>query len=254
VKKIRYIIYDFFKVPNIIDFISTQNLKIEWVVEAGCHDGSDTIRFLEIPSVRRIYAFEPDKIARQRAELKCATLIQNGAIVISPFALAKENRDLQVLGNAGEFGTGSTQITEISEGSFTGANLIQGRRLDETPVLESGEGLLWLDVEGSALDALEGGSAILKRFALIQVEVEFQDMWGRRKRNFDTVIRFLEGYGFSLIKAPVYPGLFGDLLFARNPEKKLPLQVRSWILKGILKTIHVYLYPITHKDEFKLVK
>jgi FkbM family methyltransferase len=249
-KKFRFVIYDFFRAPNIIDFISKHKISINWVVEAGCHDGSDTIKFLKVPSVRRIYAFEPDEIARMRAESNCAAPILNGEIVIYPFALANENRDFILLGNAGQYGTGSTQVIEIKEENLAGAKSIQGRRLDETLMPESGEGLLWLDVEGSALTALEGSRAVLNRFTLIQVEVEFQDMWGGRMRNFESVIRFLESFNFCLIKAPIYPGLFGDLLWRSNPERKHLLRIRSWILKKILILLHTYLYPFTHKKKF----
>jgi FkbM family methyltransferase len=250
-KRIRYSVYEVIKVPDIVGFILKNKIEVKWVIEAGCHDGSDTIRFLKIPSVLKIYAFEPDSVARQKALVNCSNNIESGEVEIFPFALVRVSQEYEVLGNAGELGTGSSQVVEKTNPSNHIEHIIQGKRLDEVLNPEYGDGLLWLDVEGGALEALEGAKSILNRFAIIQVEVEFQDMWGRRKRNFDSVIALLEYHGFTLLNAAIYPGLFGDLLFVRRTGATTQQRLRSVALKGILSLLHKGIYPVTHKNKFK---
>lgn len=250
-KKTRYAIYNLTNIPDLFKMIAKRKIHIEWVVEAGCHDGSDTIKFVSLPKIRKIYAFEPDSVARQAAESNCKQLILSNILTISPFALQNENSEYFVLSNGGAYGTGSSQVVDMNQNKDAHPTIVQGKRLDELIENESEYGLLWLDVEGSALEVLQGSQKILSKIKIIKVEVEFQDMWGRRKSNFESVINYLQINGFCLMYAPIYPGLFGDLLFLRKNDITRLNRCISFFLRKTILVLHKYLFRLTHKRKFE---
>ena len=62
--------YNAFSNPGLLAVAQKRLIDYQWVIEAGCHDGTDTLKFLEMPNVVKIYAFEPDEIAANKAEAK----------------------------------------------------------------------------------------------------------------------------------------------------------------------------------------
>ena len=46
--------------PDILVLVEQLNLKLDFVIEAGCHDGTDTERFIKHLKGAKNYAFEPD--------------------------------------------------------------------------------------------------------------------------------------------------------------------------------------------------
>jgi FkbM family methyltransferase len=244
--KLRFYIYKLSTSPGMLELAIKRGIHAEWIVEAGCHDGSDTLKFAAVDTVRKVYAYEPDPIARAIAIKRVSGSLQGEKVEIYPYALVEKKQTLTLLSNGGQLGTGSSQVLEPSKIEKESSYSIEGRRLDEVLIPHNNQGLLWLDVEGGALDAIEGARGLMNQFRLIQIEVEFQNMWGRRKKNYKDVIRFLNKQDFLLMYAPVSPGLFGDLTFVRREEASFMEKVRSLGLRIVLTLLHSIIFPITH--------
>jgi FkbM family methyltransferase len=91
---------------------------------------------------------------------------------------------------------------------------------------------LKVDTQGSELEVLHGASQTLKQTALVEVEVEFYEMY-KLQPLFADVDCFLRSAGFELLylnrvfgqRANIYKGLsrgqllFGDALYGKSPRK-----------------------------------
>jgi FkbM family methyltransferase len=89
-----------------------------------------------------------------------------------------------------------------------------------------------LDTQGSELGILRGAGALLESVAMVEVEVEFVEMY-QGQPLFDQVLAFMFGQGFELLylnrifgqKEQVYRGpsrgqvIFGDALFGRREDR-----------------------------------
>jgi hypothetical protein len=56
--------------PGVLGIILDRGMPIDWAIEAGCHDGTDTLRIASMPNMKAIFAFEPDSVAADIAEAK----------------------------------------------------------------------------------------------------------------------------------------------------------------------------------------
>lgn len=73
--KILNLYYNFIGNSDVIKYLSSREINISWVVEAGCHDGEDTLKISRSLNPSRIIAFEPDEHARIRASQAYAPII-----------------------------------------------------------------------------------------------------------------------------------------------------------------------------------
>ena len=56
-------IYARYANPGLLSIAKKRCLPFDWVIEAGCHDGTDTLKFLSLEQVKMVFAFEPDDAA-----------------------------------------------------------------------------------------------------------------------------------------------------------------------------------------------
>ena len=248
-KNWREKIYDKFGYFDFLEALGSNGLNIRWGIEAGCHNGVDTETFLKHTNIERIYAFEPDDVARSKAAERLNQHLKN-RVELSNFALMDRDQDVSLILHDGIKGTGNTQV--VSEGSNTNSEgshfTLKAKSLDSffsgrQPI---NPGFLWLDVEG-AQAVLIGGKETMARVVLAKIEVEMHDMWGIRKANAFKVLQLMKKYGFSAQSLPIYPGNFGDIVFVRNSNLPIRLRIRGFYRVTVFTILHKFVYPILGK-------
>jgi FkbM family methyltransferase len=64
INKLSEFLYNRFRPPktvsDFIDIIQRQSIDVDWGVEAGAHQGTDSIEFLSDKSIRKLFLFEPN--------------------------------------------------------------------------------------------------------------------------------------------------------------------------------------------------
>lgn len=235
--------------PGLLSAAFRYNLQFKWVIEAGCHDGSDTLKFLELENVLKVYAFEPDAVAADKAELKFKAF--GNRVVFNRCALMEKRGYIQLSSSTGIFGDGTTSIGEYFEHSQvtrSDAALIPCTSLDDELPDLSFSGLIWLDVEGSAAKVLQGSVKVLERVEMIQVEVDLHDSI-HRNSNFVEVNKILTEREFTIIYGPIHPGFFGDAVYIKKSKLSLTERVRSQILNFLMHATHRIIYPLLGKPK-----
>lgn len=215
-------------------------LKVDWIIEAGCHDGTDTLELIKHFPKARIYAFEPDPKSRAIAESRFQTFATK-RIELFPFGLSNigATKFLDYVNN--EKGNGTSSISEI------GTDPVETIALDDFEKFPANSGLLWLDVEGHAINALIGMKKTLNGIELAKIEIQMHEKSEQRPQDFQQVITIMKQAGLVPLFVPLHPGYFGDIYFARvtslnkrNRLKSLALRFQMWLL-------HMHIYPILHK-------
>jgi FkbM family methyltransferase len=235
--------------PGLLLAASQYNLEFNWVIEAGCHDGSDTLKFLELQNVEKVYAFEPDIVAAEKAELKFKVFGER--VIFNRFALMDKRGYIQISSSTGNFGDGTTSIGEYFDDnqiSKSEGTLIPCTTLDDELSNLNGRGLIWLDVEGSAAKVLQGSAKVLDRVDMIQVEVDLHNSL-HRTSNFVEVNRILIGRKFAIIYGPIHPGFFGDAVYIKKSKLGLTERVRSQFLNFLMHATHRITYPLLRKPK-----
>jgi len=238
-------IYAKYSSPGLLKVARERNLDFEWIIEAGCHDGTDTLEFLKLPNIKRVFAFEPDDVAADLAEAKFTN--HQERVNLKRLALMDQPGYIEMSSPTGNFGDGTTVISNFKSVrpaySHDEKILICSTMDMELPNL-TGRGLLWLDVEGSAANVLSGSLETLKSVSLVQVEVDTHTS-KFRKANFAKVDQILTKSNFSLIFGPLHPGFFGDAIYLKNSQLTGIERLRSLALRGLYCALHLVIYPLT---------
>jgi len=218
------------------------SIAINWIIEAGCHDGSDTVELIRDFPKSNIFAFEPDPISRAIAEEKYLKL-GNSGLELYPFGLSDENSQkfLDYVDN--QRGSGTTSLAEW------GTESVKTVALDKFRKLPSSGGLLWLDVEGHAVKALLGMQKTLKGVDIAKVEVQMHQKSEQRKQDYGYVMDIMAQAGLIPIKAPLHPGYFGDIYFVRKGFVNIATLIRSKLLTFQMRMLHNHVYPILNKPK-----
>ena len=242
-------LYSQYSNPGLIMVAHQRKLYFEWIIEAGCHDGTDTLKFLLLPNVKKIYAFEPDKVAADKAADKFKSCGER--VELRKLALMDQSGFIDLSSPTGSFGDGNSIVgnfrTKLSE-SNGDLRFLKCSTLDSELNNLDGAGLLWLDVEGSAAKVLTGAAKVLKSIDLIQVEVELHNS-KHRKSDFIKVNRILNKSKFSLIYAPLHPGFFGDPVYIKTELLGLVERLRSVSLNALYLALHIFIYPLIGKPK-----
>lgn len=152
-------IYQRFRNPGIFNVVAKFNLKVTWVVEAGCHDGKDTLKFAEQSFIKKIYAFEPDIAARSIAERRLNKFMP-AKVKLFPYALMEKTGPINLNFVDGTPGSGNSQVVWKNENSALTSPDLEATSMDNVVTEKIEEGILWLDVEGNAVSALLGGGRL----------------------------------------------------------------------------------------------
>ena len=229
---------------DVVALARDRSIHIDWILEAGCHDGSDTVNLSHSFHPVRYLAFEPDETARSKAvALFADKKLKN--IELYPFGLSNVDKKVFLKYEAEGKGSGSTHFS--SEGEDSVNICIFDNHFE---IIEK-SGLLWLDVEGHAPQALEGMSRSLNLIAIARVEVQLHTRNKDFVQDFNKVIKLMKDASLIPIYGPVHPAYFGDIIFARRSLLPLADQVRSKFLLLHLYFLHLLLYPLLRKPAKK---
>jgi FkbM family methyltransferase len=231
--------------PSLFEIIPAYSIEVSWGIEAGCHDGSDSLLMIEKLGLEKLYAFEPDAEARAKAE----TLLfpkYTDVVELSPKGLSSSDGMAQLEDN-GNPGGGISQVVKTVK-SNAPEKLIHLIRLDDLGVFQNFRGgLLWLDVEGHATEVLKGARETLLSITIAKIEVQLHDMgFGRAKDAFQ-VVSILKTAGLIPIYLPIHPGYFGDIIFVRKTNLSHFLILKSQLKVLLFTSLHNYIYPLLKK-------
>lgn len=233
--------------PGLVQMIKSHSLAISWIVEAGCHNGSDSLTLLQLNDEVVIHAFEPDSVAFAAAVKN----VSSSRFQLSRFALMDRDGVARIIPLNSSFGTGSSIVKFGEPGEFENVDredLIQCRRLDGLDISSSqGRGAFWIDVEGAEIELVKGAIETLKKVDVIQIEVVLHDMSNTRRATWRQLNRLLRGSGFALCYAPVHPGYFGDCIYVRNTCLSFHSKLKAIYLHSIMTILHCWVYPILRK-------
>jgi FkbM family methyltransferase len=236
IKQVAYFLYRFFGESDVVAIAKKRGINIDWVLEAGCHDGSDSVRLHENLHPERYLAFEPDETARTQAELTFA-LGKLDAIELYPYGLSNVNSMKYLKYEAEGKGSGSTHFAD------TGEDVVEIRVFDDHFNVHQSSGLLWLDVEGHTLQALDGMSISLQQIVIARVEVQLHTRSKDFIQDFLEVVKVMQKMSLIPVYGPIYPGYFGDIIFMDSNLLKTRDKLRSKFLRVLLKFLHLYFYP-----------
>jgi FkbM family methyltransferase len=242
-KFLRKAVNSYYQLLGNLDVVQIANdrlIQIDWILEAGCHDGSDSVELSNSFHPIRYLAFEPDKTARLKAAMTIeANQIEN--IELYPFGLSNVDKIVFLKYEAEGKGSGSTHFSDEGEDS------VKICTFDNHFEIIEKNGLLWLDVEGHALQALEGMRKSLKSIAIARVEVQLHTRNKDFVRDFKRIIRLMKSASLVPIYGPVHPSHFGDIIFARSSQLSFRDKVRGRFLLLNIHFFHSLLFPLLRK-------
>lgn len=114
VEKIKNLYYAAFGNTNVIEIAKDRDIEIDWILEAGCHDGTDTVELARAFEPNRYLAFEPDPAAREEAS-KRFKLEKLKDIELYPVGLSNEETSVYLKYEAEGKGSGSTHFSNVGE-------------------------------------------------------------------------------------------------------------------------------------------
>ena len=220
-------------------------LSCSWSVEAGCHDGSDTLAMINSLNLEKVFAFEPDDIARAKAHTLLEPFLGK-VVFLSPLGLSDVSGEAKLAKNV-SFGDGSSQVLKDSKKTTSEMSLISLTRLDDFGIDKNSGGLLWLDVEGHAVQALTGGIKTLSSIDCAKIEIQMHAMSETRKADAFEVINICQSVGLVPVYLPVHPGFFGDIIFIRKTRLNAGYRFFGRFNFFIFSLLHKCIYPILSK-------
>ena len=225
---------------DLAKFSKKYSIEIDWIIEAGCHDGSDTLDLVKNFPTAQVYAFEPDPKSRAQAELRFNETSE-GKIKLFPYGLSYQNSSQFLSYVNNEKGRGTSSISE------TGTDPVEIISLDRFLSLPSNSGLLWLDVEGHAVNALRGMKETLKGIDLAKVEIQMHQKSDQRPQDFAEVIEIMAEADLIPVKGPIHPGFFGDIYFVKRQSVSIFGIIVSLLLRLQMQLLHRVIYPLLSK-------
>ena len=242
----RYGYYQYFGKLDVIEIAKRRSIDIDWILEAGCHDGSDSIELFKNLKPKRYLAFEPDEVARAKASRLFAEK-RIKEIELYPLGLSDTDGSKFLKYEAEGKGSGSTHFSASS------GDVVDVVEFDEHFQVEESSGLLWLDVEGHAFQALTGMTKSLRKITLARVEVQLHKRDEDFCQDFIEIVRLMEQVSFIPIFGPVYPGYFGDIIFIKLNLATRRDKTRSKLLKLQMNILHLFLYPRINKPSSEVL-
>ncbi len=247
--------------PGVLSIIQNRGMTIDWAIEAGCHDGTDTLRIAGLPGMKAIFAFEPDSVAADIAQAKFDGIPNKIKFVRS--ALWSKPGTVEMYSPTGNPGDGNSIFVFHEEHDDVNKKLdvsFPCTTIDLEIMAHSSSGLLWLDVEGVPHIVLEGATTTLKNIAIAQIEVEMHKMSNFRTPpylystvqktiygSFIQVHKIMRTSNFKLYRAPIHPGFFGDVIYIRKELLSKIERLQSFVLTFLMLLLHRVVYPCLKK-------
>jgi FkbM family methyltransferase len=226
------------------DFLSNVKdlgIDIEFVVEAGCHDGSDTLKILNELKPLNLFAFEPDSSAFELAALVLKNQSRSN-IYLYPYALSDFEGDIYIDFLQQSEGQGISTVS-----LYRGDIVVQAKKLDTVIGDISGAGVLWLDVEGHAVKVLKGAQSSLRHFVAAKIEVQMHSISDTKPKDFMSVLRIMKESGLYPTQVPLHPGFSADMVFVRDEYLTKRQRAASKMLEFLMLFLHNSVYPALGK-------
>lgn len=184
------------------------------VYDIGSQDGKDSIRFRQISTNSRIIAFEasPNLYKKMVAD----KALRKAAIEVYQEAVSNKNGPIDFYLERGKkWRKGISSLHKRLTGNSGSKKVsVQSTRLDNfiNRYDSSCSNLaLWIDVEGSSFEVLQGLGRLHKRVCIIHLEAETRKFWSGQKLELD-IDNLMSKMGFrQMAKSSNY--LQHDLLF-----------------------------------------
>lgn len=181
------------------------------ILDIGCNDGSQTLRFLESFKKARVYSFEPDPRARKRYLDK----VTDERAVLFDFAISDMNgvREFYVSGGTNPYAKESPEnlpadwdlsgsirkpkkhLKKVPWCKFDEKIAINTRTLDSW-VKEAGVGVIdfiWADVQGAEVDLVAGGREALRNTRYFFTEYSNTELY-EGQINLNQLLRLLPDF------------------------------------------------------------
>jgi FkbM family methyltransferase len=237
--------------PGFSRYLERYSFAPEFMIEAGCHHGEDTLLLVNALDLTQVIAFEPDPAAFDRASLVLRNL-QN--VRLFPYGLGEASGTFSLFINKTEPENGTSGVGfDVGNSEDWITRDIEVKTLDSV-IAEFGIKLptsrrscfLWLDVEGFEHKVLKGASRAIDAVGIAQIEMNMHD--AIRKANYLGVLKFMYRRGFRLAYAPLHPGYFGDSVFLHQSliESK-KTKARGIFLLLAMVSLHSVIYPMLRK-------
>jgi FkbM family methyltransferase len=178
------------------------------IVEAGSHEGYDTISLSKLWSRGRVYGFEPVPNLFYAAQERVR---KRKNVVIANVALGERSGTTGIYVSGGA-SNGSSSLLAPAEHLTSYTSVTFGEKLSVPMIALNDWGtrthidridMMWLDVQGYEVHALRGGDRFLPRVSVIYTEMCRRPLYeGMVTR--DDYIEFLAGYGLKLISVRGY--------------------------------------------------
>jgi FkbM family methyltransferase len=235
--KILDLVYDKFSAKDFL-ILGKKLCDIGWIIEAGVHDGADTQVLLNTFTVKHYFGFEPDPSAFRIANSKLSGVLTN-TVVIIPIALSDTKKQQKIIASTG-FGLG---ISQISDDLSLEGYIVQSDLLDNFLGPMDDRGLLWLDVEGHTIKVLNGSKFSLRKFMICKIEVITHTIDVNKKSDAFLIHKIMQ-QDFILIRAPLQPSYFGDLVYLRKDLIPIKLWFTGKVVTVLFIFLHKFVYPI----------
>jgi len=248
---LRERIFSRYRNPGFSHYLERYSFTPDFVIEAGCHHGEDTLLLVEALNLTLVVAFEPDPTAFENAN---EVLKDLSNVRLFPYGLGESPGTFSLFINKAEPENGTSGIGfDVGNSEDWNRKAIEVKTLDSV-ITEFGIKLpankrncfLWLDVEGFEHKVLKGASRAIEGVGLAQIEINMHD--AIRKANYLQVLSFLYRRGFCLVYAPLHPGYFGDSVFLhRSLIASNKTKIRGILLLVTMISLHSVIYPILNK-------
>lgn len=248
---LKTLIYNKLGNPNLFEIVKKHKLNFNFCIEAGCHDGSDSLIILEELKPKKYYAFEPDQEAYVKAAYKLEKFGGKRRFFDTEIEIFNKGLSaksgiwyLQPTTNPGD--GNSVLVSKENIGAYP----VEVTSLDMAIDSDLLNGFLWLDVEGHAAEVLIGAQKILKNILLAKIEVQMHTIKEIIKlADAFKVIKILKASGLVPIFMPCHPGYFGDIYFIRKNLISVPYRMYSFSLLFLFTLLHRSIYPLLNKPK-----
>ena len=190
------------------------------IIEAGSHNGKDTVRLSEAWPQGHVYAFEP--VPEIYSQLKERTKVYAN---ISTFELAfSDVTGKAIMHISSKEGTGSSSLLDPKEHlqvfnwiSFPSRIEVRTTTIDQwiSDNEISSIDFLWLDLQGHEYNVLKASPAILATVKVIVTEVNFRELYSSAIL-YPEYKKWLVSQGFCLIHLDKVHATWGDAVFVRK--------------------------------------
>jgi FkbM family methyltransferase len=191
------------------------------ILEAGAHNGRDTLKLHATWPASTIYAFEPVPVLFTELQQRVANI---PAIHCYNLALSDNNGTAPFHVSSGRITAASSLFKptgywqEHPETTFTEIQM-PTQTLDSWATEQSVTKMdfMWLDMQGAELAVLKAAPRILATTSVILAEANLTERYANAPL-YNELRMFLENNGFAVEREDFFKTTWGNVLFVRRPH------------------------------------